>query len=131
MGMSFAYVSLFASDLDRLGDFYVRGIGLVEHDHMRTPIFRSLDLGGGAALALHGAEAYELVGLGEHASPTGVASMLTFDPGSVEAVDAGVEPLLALGATLVKGPFVTVYNARQVVLFDPDGHAFRLSHYIG
>ena len=48
-----------------------------------------------------------------------------------QAVDAGVESLLALGATLVKGPFVTVYNARQVVLFDPDGHAFRLSHYIG
>ena len=130
MAMPLAYVSLFAKDLDRLGDFYVAAFGLTEHEEMRTPIFRSLDLGNGTALALHGAEAYELVGLAEHSSPTGVASMLTFDPGSAEAVDDAVDRLVELGATLVKAPFVTVYDARQVVLADPDGHVFRLSHYL-
>ena len=131
MGMPLAYVSLFASDLDRLADFYQQGFGLAENVEMRTPIFRSLELAPGIALALHGAAAYELVGLGEHAEPSGVSSMLTFDPGSVEAVDAHIDVLVGLGATLVKGPFVTVYNARQAVLFDPDGHVVRVSHYIG
>ena len=130
MGMPLAYVSLFAKDLERLGDFYVEAFGLTENEAMRTPIFRSIELGNGSAIALHGAEAYDLVGLGDHASPSGVAAMLTFDPGSADAVDAEVDRLVALGATLVKGPFVTVYDARQAVFFDPDGHVFRLSHYM-
>jgi predicted enzyme related to lactoylglutathione lyase len=70
------------------------------------------------------------VGLDEHAGSTGVRSLLTFDPGSADAVDAGVETVVAAGGTLVKGPFVTGYNARQAVFSDPEGHVVRLSHQL-
>jgi catechol 2,3-dioxygenase-like lactoylglutathione lyase family enzyme len=130
MAMPLAYISLFATDLDRLARFYVDGLGLVEQEALRTPIFRSLDLGNGTMLALHGAEAYALLGLEARAAASGVRTMLTFDPGSAPAVDEHVEVLTGLGATLVKGPFVTAYHARQAVLADPDGHVVRLSHQI-
>ncbi len=130
MGMPLAFVSIFADDLDALGTFYADAFGLSEHAHYRTPIFRSFDLGGGASLALHAHEAYALVGLDDHRSTSGVASMLTFDPGSAEAVDAETQRLVARGATLVKGPYVTVYHARQAVLFDPEGNVVRLSHQL-
>jgi uncharacterized glyoxalase superfamily protein PhnB len=41
--------------------------------------------------------------------------------------DASVERFTALGATVVKGPFTTYYDARQVVYLDPEGNVFRVS----
>ena len=52
---------------------------------------------------------------------------VTFDLGTAEEVDASVEPLTALGATVMKGPFTTYYDARQVVYLDPEGNVFRVS----
>lgn len=130
MTMPLAYVSLFATDLDRLATFYRTGFGLEEVEALRSPIFRAFDLGSGVMLALHGAEAYGLLDLEDHAAGSGVRAMLTFDPGSAEAVDDHVEKIVAAGGVLVKGPFVTIYNARQAVFFDPDGHVVRISHYL-
>ena len=67
-----------------------------------------------------------------HAAPTrrrgGVsADHVTFDLGSAEQVDAAIDALVALGATLVQGPFTTYYEARQAVMTDPEGNVFRIS----
>jgi predicted enzyme related to lactoylglutathione lyase len=130
MAMPLAFAGLFVKDIDRAATFYAEAFGLPELTDMSTDIFRPFDLGNGTVLALHAYDAYALVGLDEHVGSTGVRSLLTFDPGSADAVDAGVERLVAAGATLVEGPFVTVYNARQAVFHDPEGHVVRLSHQL-
>jgi catechol 2,3-dioxygenase-like lactoylglutathione lyase family enzyme len=128
--MPLSMASLFVKDLERAATFYHDAFGLEEVVELRSDIFRALVLAEGCLLALHADPAYRLVGLEEAAGSVGIRSMLTFDPGSAAAVDSGVATVVAAGATLVKGPFVTVYNARQAVFLDPDGHAVRLSHQL-
>jgi predicted enzyme related to lactoylglutathione lyase len=126
--MPLVFTGLFVDDLEREATFYAEAFGLEEIVEMRADIFRAFSLGNGTMLALHAPAAYGLVGLEDHAGSAGVRSLLTFDPGSADAVDAGVARVVAAGGTLVKAPFVTVYNARQAVFYDPEHHVVRLSH---
>ena len=117
--------SHFCQDHEALAQFYVDAFGFSRVDEVTSPIFIALDAGG-VALGFHADEAYDLLGVADRRGGSS-AQHVTFDLGAAEAVDAAVEPLVELGATLVQGPFTTYYDARQAVLIDPEGHVFRIS----
>jgi uncharacterized glyoxalase superfamily protein PhnB len=118
-------VSRFSSDHEALARFYVEAFGFSVVEEVASPIFVALDAGG-VALGFHADEAHELLGIGDRRGAAD-ATHITFDLGTAAQVDAAIEPLVALGATLVQGPFTTYYDARQAVLADPEGNIFRIS----
>lgn len=118
-------VSHFSSDHEALARFYVDAFGFEVIPEVASPIFVALDAGG-VALGFHADEAYDLLGVADRRGGV-TAHHVTFDVGTVEAVDSAIEPLVALGATLIQGPFTTYYDARQAVMADPDGNVFRIS----
>lgn len=118
-------VSHFSSDHEALAQFYVDAFGFEPVAEVASPIFVAL-AAGGVALGFHADEAYDLLGVADRRGGVS-AHHVTFDVGTAEAVDAAIEPLVALGATLVQGPFTTYYQARQAVMADPDGNVFRIS----
>jgi predicted lactoylglutathione lyase len=61
------------------------------------------------------------------AGPKPVGTYITCNVESREALDSTLARALLLGATLIKGPYVSYYNAYQVVLSDPEGNMFRLN----
>ena len=119
-------VSVFCCDHVALAGFYAAALGFVEVDAVESPIFTALDAGR-FVLGFHADEAYDLLGLADERDRPGNRVHLTFDVGSFADVDAAVEPLVDLGATLVQGPFTTYYDARQVVFADPESNVFRIS----
>lgn len=127
--VTIALVSRLCRDHRRLADFYVAAFGLREIPEVGSPIFVALDAGG-VALGFHADEAHELLGTADRRGLLG-ADHVTFDLGTPDAVEASVERLVELGATVVKGPFTTYYDARQVVFADPEGHLFRVSDHQG
>ena len=118
-------VSFLCRDHVALAGFYAAAFGFEAVPAVESPIFVALDAGG-VALGFHADEAHDLLGVGERRGGT-TANHVTFDVGSAEAVEASVEDFTALGATVVKGPFTTYYDARQVVYLDPEGNVFRVS----
>lgn len=118
-------VSHFCTDHEALAEFYATAFGLEPVEEVASPIFVALDAGG-VALGFHADEAHDLLGVADRRGGS-TAHHVTFDLGTAEAVDAAIEPLVALGATLVQGPFTTYYDARQAVLTDPEGNVFRIS----
>jgi predicted enzyme related to lactoylglutathione lyase len=119
-------VSLMCRDHHRQCEFYRQAFGWPEIDAVSSPIFRALDAGP-VAIGFHADEAFDLLGLAEWRGGDATALHVTIDVGSAAAVDAAVAGLVALGATVVQGPFTTYYDARQVVLRDPEGNVFRIS----
>lgn len=126
MGNAVALVSIMCRDHLRLSDFYQQAFGWAEIDGVGSPIFRALDTGP-VAIGFHADEAYDLLGLAEWRKGHGTATHVTLDLGTPADVDAAVERLVGIGATVVKGPFTTYYDARQVVLTDPEGNVLRIS----
>jgi len=118
--------SIFCRDHRALADFYVAAFGFPEVETVASPIFIGLDAGH-VVLGFHADDAYDLLGLASERGRPGNRIHLTFDVGSFADVDAAADPLVALGATVVQGPFTTYYDARQVVLTDPEGNVFRIS----
>jgi uncharacterized glyoxalase superfamily protein PhnB len=118
-------VSHFCRDHVALAAFYQQAFGFERVDEVTSEIFVALDAGG-VALGFHADDAYDLLGLGERRD-TLSAHHVTFDLGTAAAVDAAVDVLVGLGATLVQGPFTTYYDARQAVLADPEGNVLRIS----
>ena len=119
-------VSLFCRDHVALAAFYRRAFRFDEIEVARSPIFTALDAGG-ITLGFHADEAYELLGLADRRGVPPGPTHVTIEVGDFEDVDAALEPLLAAGATLVQGPFTTYYDARQLVLLDPEGNVLRVS----
>jgi predicted enzyme related to lactoylglutathione lyase len=110
-----------------LADFYRQAFGWTELEAVRSPIFTALRAGP-VVVGFHADEAFDLLGMGDRRGSAG-ATHLTVDLGSAEAVDASVERLVELGAAVVQGPFTTYYDARQVVLTDPEGNVVRVSDH--
>ena len=118
-------VSFFCQDHLALAGFYREAFGFAEVEEVRSPIFTAL-AAGGIALGFHADDAYALLGV-EDRRGARAGTHVTFDLGTAAAVDACVPRLCALGATVVQGPFTTYYDARQVVLVDPEGNVLRVS----
>ncbi len=118
-------ISIMCRDHGALADFYTAAFGFPRVPEVESPIFIAL-AAGGVALGFHADDAFDLLGVGERRGNAG-AHHVTFDLGTPEAVDASVDRLCSLGATVVKGPFTTYYDARQVVFLDPEGNVFRVS----
>ncbi len=118
--------SYFCTDHRALSAFYAASFGWPEIEAVRSPIFTALDAGG-VVVSFHHDEAFDLLGLADRRDQAGNRLHLTLDVGSFADVDAAVEPLVALGATVIQGPFTTYYDARQVVLADPEDNVLRIS----
>ena len=118
-------VSHMCRDHVALADFYAAAFGFERVPEVESPIFVAL-AAGGVALGFHADEAFDLLELGDRRGGI-TGNHVTFDLGTPEAVDASVERFTGLGATVLKGPFTTYYDARQVVYLDPEGNAFRVS----
>ena len=122
-------VSYFARDIDALAGFYAELFGVPYIDKVKSPIYRALDFYG-TRLGIHDYKAYELLEIGDRvmdASPKPVGTYITCNVESREALDSALAKARLLGATLIKGPYVSYYNAYQVVLSDPEGNMFRLN----
>jgi len=118
-------VSFMCRDHLALAEFYAAAFGFEPVPEVESPIFRAL-VAGGVALGFHADDAFDLLEVGDRRGGA-TGNHVTFDLGTAAAVDASVERFTALGATVVKGPFTTYYDARQVVYLDPEGNVFRVS----
>jgi hypothetical protein len=111
-------VSTMCRDHIALADFYTAAFGFERVPEVESPIFVAL-AAGGVALGFHADEAFDLLELGgRRGGVTG--NHVTFDLGTADAVDASVERFVALGATVLKGPFTEHLAARVVSV---RGHA--------
>ncbi len=122
-----SYVNIFARDIVALSGFYRTVFGFGEIEAIRSPIFVGLDTGR-SCIGFNAHDAYELLNLADHASPTGVKFLLNIDVESSAEVDRLVPVAVATGATLVKPPYRTYYNWYQAVLLDPEQNVFRINH---
>ncbi len=122
-------VSYFARDMAALAAFYSALLDAPYTESVSTPIYRGLDIGGNR-LGIHDHQAYELLKLDGRHMPDGIkpiGTYITFNLASEAELDTRLARALDLGATLIKGPYTSYYNAYQVVLNDPEGNMFRLN----
>lgn len=126
--MNLSYVSIVSSDLDRLKNFYIEALGLVELADWSHDGFRAIDVGGGIVMALHSPEAYAELGLSVPTSGH-VAPLITFDPGSGAELHRLHAQLVSQGVHVVREPFETPYGSLQVIHSDVDGNPFRLNTF--
>ena len=121
-------VNLFAADPERLAGFYADLFGFTEIEAVRSPIFRCLDAGG-VRLGFNGPEAYDLLDLSDRRRTDGsLGCYVTVEVEDDAAVDAKAGRAVERGATLIKPPYETYYNAWQCVLADPEDNVFRIQH---
>lgn len=124
-------VNMFAADPERLAGFYGRLFGFAEFEALRSPIFRCLDAGG-VRLGFNGEGAYALLDIaGRKRTDSSVGCYVTVEVDDDEAVDRLVTDAVEMGATLIKPPYETYYNAWQCVLADPEDNVFRIQHQRG
>jgi predicted enzyme related to lactoylglutathione lyase len=109
-----------------LARFYADAFGWTTVEAVQSPLFTALD-SGRFVLGFHHDDAHDLLDIGDRRGQVGSRMHLTIDVGTFADVDAKVAPLTGLGATVVKAPFTTYYDARQVVFEDPEGNLFRIS----
>ncbi|WP_313518221.1 VOC family protein [Pseudomonas sp.] len=121
-----SYVNVFARDVVALSGFYQTVFGFAEIEAIRSPIFRGLDTGK-SCIGFNAPDAYELLGLADHADTRGIKFLLNIDVDSQADVDRMVPLALEAGATLIKAPYTTYYNWYQAVLLDPEGNVFRIN----
>jgi predicted enzyme related to lactoylglutathione lyase len=121
-----SYVNVFAGDVVALSGFYQSLFGFTEIEAIRSPIFRGLDTGK-SCIGFNAPDAYELLGLADHADTRGIKFLLNIDVDSQADVDRRVPLALEAGATLIKAPYTTYYNWYQAVLLDPEGNVFRIN----
>lgn len=123
-------INLFCHELDHVFMFYRDLLGLEEAVEHRSPIYRALRIGD-SDLGFHAPEAVALLNATElrRAVPA-VAHYPTFHVDSREQVDALAKRTLQFGGSILKAPYLTYYNAWQVVLQDPEGNMFRINHYL-
>ena len=124
------YHNLFCRDIEAQLRFYGLLLGVGEAVHLRSPIYRGLEMSG-FQFGFHAPAAYRLLRLEERTpSPVGdppVTGYPTFMLDTPEAVTDGADRAGALGGRVIKTPYATYYGQWQTVLADPEGHVFRLS----
>ena len=123
-------VSYFARDIDALANFYATLFEVPCIEAVKSPIYRALDFHG-TRLGIHDRKAYELLEIGDRViegSPKPVGTYITCNVGSNAELDTCLAKAIALGAKVLKTPYVSYYNAYQVVLADPDDNMFRLNY---
>jgi uncharacterized glyoxalase superfamily protein PhnB len=123
-----AYVNILARDIEALSAFYMETFGFAEIAEFRSPIYRCLDAGG-LELGFNAPLAYELLNIAhaDDGAAHAISTYITFETQSAEALDDIRQTAVARGATVLKPPYDTYYNARQCVLADPEGNVFRLN----
>jgi catechol 2,3-dioxygenase-like lactoylglutathione lyase family enzyme len=126
--MQLSYVSIATERLDELKDFYVDALGFEEMAEWSHDGFRALTVAPGVVLALHEAAGLTELGLDDD-DVARCGSVLTFDPGSADALLQLHERLVERGAAVVRTPFSTPYGSLQVIHRDLDGNAFRLNTF--
>jgi len=122
-------VSCFTRDIDALANFYATLFEVPFIEAVKSPIYRALDFHG-TRLGIHDRKAYELLEISDRViegSPKPVGTYITCNVGSRAELDAYLAKALSLGAKVLKAPYVSYYNAYQVVLADPDDNMFRLN----
>lgn len=123
-------VSYFARDIDALAAFYTKLFDLKTEDAVASPIYRAVDFGGNR-LGIHDPKAYELLEIADRrmgtAGPKPVGTYITCNVESREELDMRLARALELGARVLKAPYVSYYNAYQVVLADPEDNMFRIN----
>lgn len=122
-------VSCFTRDVDALANFYAALFEVPFIEAVKSPIYRALDFHG-TRLGIHDRKAYELLEISDRViegSPKPVGTYITCNVGSRAELDAYLAKALSLGAKVLKAPYVSYYNAYQVVLADPDDNMFRLN----
>jgi Glyoxalase-like domain len=123
-------INVFCRDHVRLFEFYRALLEALEMQEHASPIYRGLQLPG-ISLGFHDEKAYELLGIGDLKPEKPTAGHYpTFNLDSKLSVDQRTALAVSLGATIRKAPYLTYYNAYQVVLLDPEGNLFRLNHYL-
>jgi predicted enzyme related to lactoylglutathione lyase len=124
-------VSYFARDIDALAAFYSKLFDLQTTDAAASTIYRAVDFHG-TRLGIHDFKAYELLEIGTRKmkgmSPKPVGTYITCNVDSREELDARLAHALQLGARVLKAPYISYYNAYQVVLADPEDNMFRINH---
>ena len=122
-------VNLFCKDHNKQFEFYQQLCGAPEMLEHASPIYRGLQLSG-ITLGFHAQDAYALLGAEalRFESPS-AGHYPTFNLASNVDLDAWLARALNLGALVLKPPYMTYYNAYQVVLTDPEGNLFRLNCY--
>jgi catechol 2,3-dioxygenase-like lactoylglutathione lyase family enzyme len=131
MSARLAYVNILARDIDALSRFYSDVLGFAEIETHRSPIYRCLDANG-LEFGFNAPLAYELLNIAPPGDArAGVATYITFEMGSEEALESALQQAIKLGARVLKPPYDTYYNARQCVLEDPEGNVFRLNYRRG
>ncbi len=123
-------VSYFCNDIDALSGFYAAVFNVPHMDAVKSSIYRALDIFG-MRIGFHDFKAYALMELDDRKMtmlPKPVGTYISFAVSSKEALDGHLAKALELGATIIKAPYVSYYNANQVVLSDPEGNMFRISH---
>lgn len=121
-----SYVSFLTDDLDALASWWANLLSIDEITTLRSPIFRALQADN-LVLGFHADEAHDLLDL-PRAQGTGVRTFITFDLPAPEQVDEMFARAVDAGATAIKAPFETYYNAHQVVLEDPERNVFRFNY---
>jgi catechol 2,3-dioxygenase-like lactoylglutathione lyase family enzyme len=123
-------ISYFCRDIDTLSGFYAAVFEAPYIEAVKSSIYRALDVHG-MRIGFHDFKAYALMELGGREmtlDPKPVGSYISFSVPSKQALDTYFEKAKSLGAKVIKGPYVSYYNANQVVLSDPEGNMFRISH---
>ncbi|RMS48905.1 hypothetical protein ALP66_05259, partial [Pseudomonas amygdali pv. photiniae] len=100
-----SYVNVFAQDIIVLSGFYSKLFGFSEIEAIRSPIFRGLDTGK-SCIGFNALDAYELLGLDEFTGSTGCRFLLNIDVDEQCEVDRLVPQAVALGARLIKAPYL-------------------------
>ena len=123
-------ISHFARDIIKLSEFYATLFNVPYIESVATPIYRALDVKG-TRLAFHDFQAYALLELTSRVSQAPVkpvGTYVTFNVAGKPELEACMHHAVQLGATVLKQPYVSYYNAYQVVLADPEDNVFRLNH---
>ncbi len=124
-------ISHFARDIVKLSAFYAQLFEVPYIDSVATPIYRALDFRG-TRLAFHDFKAYALLELADRISGTPVkpvGTYVTFNIAGKTELEARMQHAVQLGARILKPPYVSYYNAYQVVLADPEDNVFRLESH--
>ena len=125
-----SYINVFTKDIKKLSKFYMDVFGYEEDKSLRTGIFRGVRTSK-SYIGFNSLEAYELLGLGDHANQDGVKFLLNFEVNSKKEVDELVAKAKRRGATLIKEPYKTYYNWYQAVILDPEGNCIRINRILG
>lgn len=124
------YHNLFCRDIEAQLRFYSQLLGVGEALHLRSPIYRGIEMPG-FQFGFHAPAAYRLLQLEDRvpdpASHQAVTGYPTFMLDNPDTVTNGAGRASELGGRVIKAPYATYYGQWQAVLGDPEGHVFRLS----